>query len=138
MLLRKIVSRWLKAREKAPYLYPDADAEDMPVEVQDAIQRFRELPEKERAGRPLLWWLLGKKGTPPYKKSKIEAAYAPESPYEQTCENCIHAYQHVVTGVLICDQMRGAIQPAAWCQLWDPPGDKTEYAEYQELKPPQE
>lgn len=67
---------------------------------------------------PLLYALLGS-GTPPYKMSPADAHYASRSLQPgQTCGNCRHAYQHVTSKVFICDQIRGAIQPTAWCRLW--------------------
>ncbi len=105
--------------EETENLYPGAGTRSQP-EVQQAIQRYRQLPAEQRAQVPLLYWLLGD-GTPPYKMSKEDSEYTEESEVEeQTCANCQYIYQangHGDQG-FICSQIRGEIAPAGWCNRW--------------------
>ena len=66
---------------------------------------------------PLLYALLGS-GTPPYKMSPGDAQYGTPPVRAQTCGNCVRAFQHVTSKAYICDQIRGPIEPGAWCRLW--------------------
>jgi len=125
-----VIQIWAAKREPGPFLYAGAGAK-APRAVQEAIQEYRALPEDERVETPLLYWLLGD-GTPPFKMTKVEAGYIDDSPYNQNCGNCTHAYTHVTSGIAICDQMRGVIEPQAWCRVWSEPDDPEEYREYQE------
>ena len=102
-----------------------------PQGVKLAIRAYRRLPLAVRQRLPLLWYLLPE-GTPPYKFTKAEAAYQPVPKGRQQCDNCRSAYRHVVTGYLICDQMRGIITASAWCRVWRPPPDPAAYVAYQE------
>lgn len=99
------------------FIYPDAGGEDAQPEVQDAVERFRDLPLKERAKLPLLYWLLGS-GTPELKFAKADVAYGLPQARNQTCENCVFAYAHLATGDLICSQVSGTIDPQKWCNRW--------------------
>jgi hypothetical protein len=118
----------MRKRDAFKYLLAGRGA---PVGVQTAISAFRRLPFVVRAATPLLWWLMPD-GTPPYKFSKVEAAYQPYPQGEQQCSNCRSAYQHVTSGHCICDQMRGTILPEAWCRVWRPPFQPGFYVRYQE------
>lgn len=130
---RKVALDWLlKRAAKTPYTYPGAEEGNVPSGVLDAIEEFRSLPVEERKERPLLFWLLGEKGTPPYKFTKLEAAYTDESPYDVKCANCLSTYLHVTSGTLICDQMRGVIVEEGWCRLYRSAIEAEEYKAYQE------
>lgn len=102
----------------ANYQYPQAGV-NAPPGVQQSVAEFRRLPIVAKQSVPLLYWLLGS-GTPPYKMSPQDAAYQPMPQGEQRCGNCSAAYQHVKSSTFICDQIRGSIQPQAWCRLWRP------------------
>jgi hypothetical protein len=91
---------------------------DAPEGVQAAIEEFDRLPQRVKSELPLLYFLLGS-GTPPYKMSSRDAGYVLRTVDGQNCANCSSAFQHVVTGELICDQIRGEIKPHAWCRLWN-------------------
>lgn len=107
----------VRLREKQPY---QDTGENAQKEVQQAIQRWRDLPESVRRETPLLYWLLGS-GTPPYKMDKGEAEYTDESEVEgQTCKNCQFAYLHLSNKRFICSQISGEIKPPGWCRLWKP------------------
>ena len=82
-----------------------------------AIAAYRRLPASTRADLPLLYWLLGS-STPAYKMSQHEAAYVADARGPELCANCTYAFQHVNTGDFICSQVRGRIEPRAWCRLW--------------------
>ncbi len=129
---KRVARRWIRrTASQAPYLYDDA-GKDAPAKVRAAIVEYRKLPEEFRKDNPLLFWLLGD-GTPLFKMTKVEAAYADPSPFKkQNCGNCLHSYSHVTSGTFICDQMRGAIKPEAWCRVWKPAIAKAEYRKYQE------
>lgn len=136
-LRRRTASRYLKkltAKLKAPFMYPSAAEGNAQPEVKEAVERFRELPYEERSKLPLLWWLLGATGTPPYKTPPLERAYVDESPYENNCDNCQHMYYHPASDTYICDQISGVIQPEGWCQVWKAPFDTEKYKEYQKVK----
>lgn len=122
------------AQRVAPFLFASAGRR-APREVQKAIERFRRLPDAVRAQKPLLYWLLGS-GTPAYKFRKEEVQYGAPPPAlaRQNCANCLHAYMHVTTNTAICDQVRGVIAPAAWCNRWAPPMPAPQYAAYQEAE----
>jgi len=134
--MQKLFENWQKFikedKSRGPYLYSGTEKTNVPKEIKDAIKKYRELPEEKRKETPLLYWLLGDDGTPPYKMTKLEAAYTDKSPYKQNCGNCARAYQNVTTGVHICDWMRGEIKLAGWCNVWHEPWNKKEYTEYQE------
>lgn len=116
--------------KKAPFLYEGVEKTARPG-VQEEIRKFRELSMEERSQIPLWAWLLGA-GTPPFKMTKVEAAYVEESPYESNCANCRHAYTQHTSGVMICNWMRGEIKPEAWCRVWKSPMDADEYRTYLE------
>lgn len=75
------------------------------------------MPAHVKTRLPLLYWLLGD-GTPPFKMSKKDSLYGPSRVTNQRCSNCRFAYQKVATGVYICSQITGYIQPPLWCKLW--------------------
>ena len=107
----------VRRNEKDPYEDTGKNAQP---EVQQAVERWKELPEEERAKTPLLYWVLGS-GTPPYKMSAGESQYTDNSTVEgQTCGNCEFAYLKIANKKFICSQIRGRIQPAGWCRLWKP------------------
>ena len=113
-----LVRRYRASKEGGAPGYPDAGV-GAPEGVQQAIAEFSKLPAEERAEKPLLWWLLGA-STPAYKMAPDEAAYvSPSTVTGQTCGNCSHAYKHITSGKLLCDQMRGNIVPEAWCRFWE-------------------
>ena len=121
------------AQRVAPFLFASAGRR-APREVQKAIERYRRLPEAQRAQKPLLYWLLGD-GTPPYKFRKEEVQYGAPPPQvagRQNCGNCVHAYVHLTSSTPICDLMRGVIAPQAWCNRWAPPMPAPQYVAYQE------
>lgn len=100
--------------------YPNAGIPGQaPPEVVEAVDRFRELPDDERAALPLLYWLLGD-GTPPYKMGKEESRYGAPPPTAQgrICGNCRYGYARVINGQLLCSQIEGEIGWGAWCRLW--------------------
>lgn len=101
----------------AGYEYPEAGGSKAQPEVKKAVERWRSLPEEERARIPLLYWLLGS-GTPPYKMDKADAEYQEGPKGKQKCGNCLFAYQNATNGRFICSQVRGHIEPRAWCRLW--------------------
>lgn len=106
----------VRLKEKGPY---QDTGENAQPEVQQAIQRWKELPETQRLETPLLYWLLGS-GTPEYKMDRGEAKYVEESEVEgQNCKNCHFAYLHLANKRFICSQMTGPIKPQAWCRLWE-------------------
>ena len=100
---------------------PNPEAgKNAPPEVQEAVERWRALPEEERRNKPLLYWLLGS-GTPDYKMSPEESDYTDRSEVEgQTCDNCEFAYLKIANKKFICSQISGHIQPKGWCRLWKP------------------
>lgn len=102
------------------YTYPIAGEEGAHPKVREAIDEFHSLPETAKRDLPLLWYLLGEGGTPPYKMSKADSDYTDESPYQATCANCSFAYLRVVPDVLICSQIRGELDSQGWCRLWEP------------------
>ena len=100
------------------YEYPRA-GKNAPEGVRKTIEEFRQLPEEERARRPLLYYLLGD-GTPPYKMSKEDSDYSDKTPLEsQTCENCEFLYLKPYKNKYICSKIAGEIVPAGWCKLWE-------------------
>lgn len=101
----------------ASNLYPQAGVSAQP-EVQYAIERFRQKPDRERAQLPLLYWLIGS-STPPYKMSKPDAKYVDPSPVAQKCENCRHSWASVKHGFHICALITGRIEGSATCRLWE-------------------
>ena len=100
---------------------PYADTgQKAPPEVQQAIQRWKDLPEQKKLDTPLLYWLLGS-GTPPYKMDKGESQYTNNSEVEgQTCQNCEFTYLKISNKKFICSQISGEIKPSGWCKLWKP------------------
>ena len=102
------------------YDYPQADAVAQP-ELARAVSRYRALPVAyaDKADVPLLYWLLGQ-GTNALKMDAFEALYGDPPPGStQRCENCSSAYQQVTSGMLICSQISGYIEPQLWCRLWN-------------------
>ena len=108
------------------YAYPEAGDKAHPL-VARAVRVFRKAPKKVKERLPLLWVLLGPKGTQPYKMSKADSTYGPPPPHfqNQRCGNCNLAYRHEVSGVLICAWVRGTINPGLWCRFWIPPAPYT-------------
>ena len=117
------------------YAYESAD--DLPPpdgpqpEISDAIERFRSLPLRVRTKRALLWWLLGRDGTPPYKITQTDSEYRDYPCGDEECENCASAYLNVPTGVYICSDIRGEIELQGWCNKWRPPPSRSDYVKYQ-------
>jgi len=95
--------------------YPEA-GEGATPEVQEIVREYKSRPRHKRK-RPLLYYLLGG-STPAYKVSKEEAEYRNKPKGDQKCGNCRFAYEKVVSGKLICSQIRGEIKAEAWCKLW--------------------
>ena len=93
-----------------------------PTLVQGFVRAYRRLPAStpgiEKGQRPVLYSLLGS-GTPPLKMSVKDSAYQDKPVGSQRCGNCSSAYKHVVGGKFICSQVEGAIEPNAWCRLWN-------------------
>ena len=112
------------------YEYPGAGRR-APQFIKRAVAQFRRLPLSARHSLPLLWWMLPE-GTPPYKFSKLEAAYQDRPRGKQRCDNCRSAYKHVTSGNYICDQMSGLIEPKGWCRVWREPFKRGFYSRYQE------
>ena len=103
--------------EREDFLYPDAGDNAAPG-VQDEIDEFRELPIKERA-RGHLWGELLGSGTPPYKFAKGDVDYIDVSDVPgQRCGNCRFGWYNAIDGRMICSQVRGEIEPEAWCNRW--------------------
>lgn len=102
------------------FTYPGAGGRGANPRVQRAIEDFHELPDTAKRDLPLLWYLLGESGTPLYKMSKTDSEYTDKSPYKARCDNCTFAYRRVVPNVLICSQIRGELEGAGWCRLWEP------------------
>lgn len=120
--LRKLVreeTRKLLREQKFEYESVDENADPQP-EVQEAVERFREMDPEDRDTNILLYWLLGS-GTPPYKMSKEDSHYSHTSGnQEEACANCEYLYQKVTTGDHICSQIRGKVKPGGWCNQWAP------------------
>jgi hypothetical protein len=119
---RTLAERWRrrKLREAKGFdpLYPDAGRNAQP-EVREALKRWKDLPRDEKITTPLWSWLLGD-GTPVYKLPGAAVEYTSKSEFAgRTCGNCRFAYQKVATGKNICSVIRGPIDLAGWCQLWD-------------------
>jgi hypothetical protein len=101
-----------------PNMYEQAGKHAQP-EVQDAIARFRTLPEHERAELPLLWWLL-QDSTQVYKTLKQDALYTDHASSRRTsCATCDYLYESVRFGLYICSQIEGTVEPSGWCRLWE-------------------
>lgn len=88
-----------------------------PLETKKCIEKFLKEPEKLRANKPLLYYVLGS-GTPPYKMSKKDSLYSDKSINNQKCSNCIFTYIKYVDKTVICSQIRGTIKLGGWCKLW--------------------
>lgn len=82
-----------------------------------AIAAFRKLSVSMRSDLPLLYWLLGS-STPAYKMDPADANYQQEARGSELCANCVFAFRHVTSSEFICSQIRGEIEPGAWCRLW--------------------
>jgi hypothetical protein len=111
-LARSLVS------EDKEFEYPRAGSERAQPEVQEAVDRFRNLPRDERAKLPLLYWLLGA-GTPAYKIAKEDCDYKKitDNP-EHTCGNCEFYYYKPSKDIYICSHVEGEVEPEAWCNRW--------------------
>jgi len=104
--------------EGEDFQYPRAGGEKAQPEVQEAVERFRNLPRDERAKMPLLYWLLGA-GTPPYKIAKADCDYKKVTDIpEQTCGNCEYYYYKPSKDIYICSHVEGEVKPDAWCNRW--------------------
>jgi len=102
---------------KEIYDYPQAGI-DAPPGVKQEIEKFRNLPDKQKARKPLLYYLLGA-GTPDYKMSKNDSKYTDKSEVSgRTCGNCKFAYGVVGESRFICSQISGDIKLEGWCKLW--------------------
>ena len=99
------------------WMYPNA-GQGAPPGVRHAIQVFRDYPVVMRQHIALIWWLLGPKGTNPYKMTPTEASYVSRAPEARSCGRCQHAYRHMATGVALCNQIQGTIRREASCNLW--------------------
>lgn len=119
--LREIIREEIRSmlnEQDGEYEYPDA-GENAPEEVQQAIERFREMDPDERETNVLLYWLLGD-GTPSYKMSKADSQYSDDTGTdEQACVNCEYLYQKTTSGEYICSQIRGKVDPGGWCNQWE-------------------
>jgi len=101
--------------------YPEA-GQNAPPGVQQEVERLRKEGDPDR---PLLYQILGA-STPDYKMSKEQSDYVSVSSNpDQTCANCIFAYQKVVTKKYICSQISGEIDPDGWSRLWKGVGDES-------------
>lgn len=99
-------------------LVANNDYPDLPQASPAFVPAVRLLQRGLPDQTPLLYALLGS-GTPPYKMSPADATYVSSAPMSRmTYGNCVRAYQHVTSKTFICDQIRGEIQPSAWCRLW--------------------
>jgi hypothetical protein len=119
---KTIAERWRrqKLREAKGFdpLYPDAGRNAQP-EVQEALERWRQLSREEKLSGPLWHWLLGDP-TPVYKLPGEAVGYVSKSPIDsRRCDNCRYAYKAVVDDKYICSVIRGTIEPEGWCELWD-------------------
>jgi hypothetical protein len=99
------------------YEYPDA-GKFAPPEVQEAIERFRALPEREKRNLPVLWFLLGS-STQEFKMDPSDAEYQTSPRQGHDCANCDFGYRSLRWGVLVCSQIAGTIEPQGWCKLWE-------------------
>ena len=106
--------------------YIDAMSKGQP-EVQAATRRFFEQPQALQEWVPLLYWLIGEPGTPPFKQSRSLADYRSRTPVRgQQCDNCRFAWSNMASSkdpaigrpLYICSQIRDEIEPEAWCKLW--------------------
>lgn len=108
---------YMRANSKEPYEDTGANA---PKGVQVEIEKWKRLPDEEKAAKPLLYHLLGS-GTPPYKMDPAEADYKEKSEVKgEACGNCEFTYLKISNKKFICSQISGHITPAAWCRLWKP------------------
>jgi len=103
-------------------LFPDSyegALEDAPPWVREAWSAYQQLPEDEQLAVPFLYFVLGRKGTPPFKVSKDNALYFDPSPVKGAqCSGCPFAYEKVTKrGRFICSQIRGTIEPDGWCVI---------------------
>jgi len=104
-------------KKVAKFIYTDAGG-NAPAKVKEAIEEFRALPEKERAKRPMLYWILGG-GTPDFKIEQEDADYTDKSKVEEkTCANCEYAYQKVWNKKYLCSWVKGEINPEGWSKYW--------------------
>lgn len=116
-IVREKVKRLIK-EEKFEYKSVEQEADPQP-EVQEAIERFREMDPEDRNTNVLLYWLIGKSGTPPYKMSREDAQYSDDGGTQETaCANCEFLYQKTTSGKYICSQIRGEVRPEGWCNRW--------------------
>lgn len=98
--------------------YKDA-LKNAPSWVEEAYEEYQKLSEEERNKKPFLYFLLGGKGTPPFKQPKDEAQYADESKSEeQTCGNCVFYYVQPKRNISICSKIRGKVKESGWCKYW--------------------
>ena len=101
--------------------YPNA-GEDAQPEVKEAIERFRQLPEEERAKKPLWAWLLGE-GTPDFKASAEDSEYSDMSHMpNHTCGNCESMYFHLGSQKWVCSQIGPHVELPGWCNRWNRSG----------------
>jgi hypothetical protein len=133
VLLRPVTATLFVGRRNAKkvFAYLAAGSGAQP-EVKKAIARFRKLPAAERKKYPSLWgWLLGKKGTPPYKIDREWIQWAQHPVRGQKCANCQRWYIHYATQTGICDSLSGSWKGDWWCERWVMPLSAQDYKEYQ-------
>jgi len=87
-------------------------------EVKIAIDRFRNLPDKEKRKQNLLQWLIGG-STQPYKVSQKDSKYTNVSKKSQTCGNCKYLYLEWYTKKFICSEIQDAVHVQGWCDRWE-------------------
>ena len=105
------------------FLFPEAGLRS-PDEVRAAVWRFRQLPERVRALKPILYWLLGE-STRPFKFSRDDVEYVEHPVNSQRCGSCWHAFHRVVTAdKYVCEIVGGEIAPAHWCNRWTATGPR--------------
>ncbi len=100
------------------YEYPSAGKNAQP-EVKKAIERFRRLPDDEKEGQVLLWWLTGGQSTQAFKMTKRDAGYVDHPVEGAQCSLCKFAYYSMYEKKYICSQIVGEIFPNAVCQLFE-------------------
>jgi hypothetical protein len=99
------------------YDYPNAGENAQP-EVKEAIKRFLELTEEERAKQPLWGWLLGE-GTPHFKISAEDSEYTDKSKDKKlTCSNCEWFHIKVANQKGICSKIEPYVKSEGWCNRW--------------------
>ena len=118
------------AKRDRLFLYEGSERGAQP-EVIEAILRFRALPVAQRSATSLWAWLLGQRGTPPYKMAREWIKWSKTPVAGRNCGNCQRFYVHAATGTGICDIVRGTWEAQNWCERWEKPTSSASYEAYQ-------